>query len=43
MMVATKDLVGEQYYIHGVGLEMGKNEGVEMGSRTNSMRAPQDV
>jgi len=43
MMVATKDLVGEQYHIHGIGLSMGKHGGIEMGSRTNSMRAPQDV
>lgn len=29
--------VGEQYHIHGIGL-WGKYNGIEMGSRTNSLR-----
>ena len=43
LMIAVKDLVGEQYHIHGIGLWMGKNSGIEMGSRTSNMRLPQDV
>ncbi|KII83920.1 hypothetical protein PLICRDRAFT_179954 [Plicaturopsis crispa FD-325 SS-3] len=44
LMVAVKELVGEQYHIRGVGLRTPRHEGagVEMGSRTNSLR-PQDV
>ena len=37
LMVATKELVGEQYHIHGVGF-VAKMPGVEMASRTNSLR-----
>ncbi|KZP16769.1 hypothetical protein FIBSPDRAFT_1047238 [Athelia psychrophila] len=36
LMVATKNLVGEQYHIHGVGL-WDKHKGVELGSRTTSL------
>ncbi|KAK2467251.1 hypothetical protein APHAL10511_000800 [Amanita phalloides] len=40
LMVAAKEIVGEQYYIDGMGL--GHHGGVEMGSRTESiqLRAP---
>ena len=41
LMIAAKDLVGEQYHIHGVGFWMGKNSGT--GSRTSTMRLPQEV
>jgi len=43
LMIAAKDLVGEQYHIHGVGFWMGKDSGIEMGSRTSAMRLPQEV
>ncbi|KIM88532.1 hypothetical protein PILCRDRAFT_62336 [Piloderma croceum F 1598] len=43
LMIAAKDLVGEQYHIHGVGLWMGKNSGIGIGSRTSTMRLPQEV
>ncbi|KZT24411.1 hypothetical protein NEOLEDRAFT_1207860 [Neolentinus lepideus HHB14362 ss-1] len=36
LMVATKEIVGEQYHIHGVGLK-------GMGTRTNSVRPGMDV
>lgn len=41
-MLATKELVGEQYHIHGVGY-VAKTGGVEIGSRTNSLRPANDV
>lgn len=41
-MVAAKEIVGEQYHIHGVGLRMGKDGGVELGSRINSL-GPQNA
>ncbi|KAA1476343.1 hypothetical protein DENSPDRAFT_932985 [Dentipellis sp. KUC8613] len=37
LMVATKELVGEQYHIHGVG-HISRSSGVEMGTRTSSLR-----
>lgn len=42
-MVAAKEVVGEQYHIHGVGLS--KHGGVELGMRQDSVpfRVPQDV
>lgn len=43
LMVATKNLVGEQYHIQGVGLRVGRNGGLEMGSRTDSLRPAKDV
>ncbi|KAI0060820.1 hypothetical protein BV25DRAFT_1871013 [Artomyces pyxidatus] len=47
LMVATKELVGEQYHIHGVGYvskaAAAGNGGVEMGSRTNSLRPTSEV
>lgn len=44
LMVATKNLVGEGYHLHGVGATwFGKNGGVEMGSRTNSLRPLRDA
>ncbi|EGN97169.1 hypothetical protein SERLA73DRAFT_183808 [Serpula lacrymans var. lacrymans S7.3] len=44
LMVAVKELVGEQYHIHGVGLgHHRKPAGVEMSSPTISMRPMQDV
>jgi hypothetical protein len=42
LMVATKELVGEQYHIHGVGF-VAKMPGVELTSRTNSLRPAVDV
>ncbi|KAI0318290.1 hypothetical protein OF83DRAFT_1057097 [Amylostereum chailletii] len=42
LMMATKELVGEQYHIHGVGF-VAKTGGVEMASRTNSLRPAMDV
>ncbi|KAF8344985.1 hypothetical protein F5887DRAFT_968850 [Amanita rubescens] len=36
LMMATKEVVGEQYYIHGMGL--GHHRGVEMGDRTESIQ-----
>ncbi|KZV73701.1 hypothetical protein PENSPDRAFT_602548 [Peniophora sp. CONT] len=42
LMVATKELVGEQYHIHGVGF-VQKMGGVDMASRTNSLRPGHDV
>ncbi|KAI0271253.1 hypothetical protein BC834DRAFT_432593 [Gloeopeniophorella convolvens] len=42
LMLATKELVGEQYHIHGVGY-ISKMGGVELGSRINSLRPPHDV
>ena len=40
LMMATKEVVGEQYYIHGMGF--GHHGGLEMGDRTESiqLRAP---
>ncbi|KAH7888067.1 hypothetical protein F5I97DRAFT_1806524 [Phlebopus sp. FC_14] len=45
LMVAVKELVGEQYHIHGVGLPLyrGRSYGVEMRSPTISIRPVQDV
>ncbi|PFH45992.1 hypothetical protein AMATHDRAFT_70774 [Amanita thiersii Skay4041] len=52
LMLATKEIVGEQYHIHGIGIgrqqgagDGGGGGGVELGSRTNSMqpRAPEIV
>ena len=43
LMVATKDLVGEQYHIHGVGPWTGKNAGIGLESRTSSIRPAQEV
>lgn len=39
LMMATKEVVGEQYYIHGMGLG---HHGMGMGDRTESiqLRAP---
>jgi len=42
LMHATKELVGEQYHIHGVGL-IPKVGGVEMVSGTASVRPIHDV
>lgn len=42
LMLATKELVGEQYHIHGVGY-VSKTGGVEMQSRTSSLRPSRDV
>ncbi|KAI0041545.1 hypothetical protein FA95DRAFT_1548599 [Auriscalpium vulgare] len=42
LMMATKELVGEQYHIHGVGY-VAKTSGVEMTSRTNSLRPTSEV
>ncbi|KAG7440516.1 uncharacterized protein BT62DRAFT_910398 [Guyanagaster necrorhizus] len=41
LMVAVKEIVGEQYHVHGVSTMLMKS-GVEMGSRTNTlqMRSP---
>lgn len=41
-MVAAKEIVGEQYHIHGIGLRVGKDGGLEMESRTDSL-IPQNV
>jgi len=41
LMHATKELVGEQYHIHGVGLI--PKVGVEMASGTASVRRVHDV
>ena len=43
LMVATKNLTGEQYHIQGVGFRVKKHGGIEMGSRTNSLRPAKDV
>lgn len=43
LTVAIKELVGEQYHIHGVGLRPQRHEGVEMGSRTNSFPTHSNV
>jgi hypothetical protein len=42
LMHATKELVGEQYHIYGVG-HTAKVVGMEMGSRTNSLRPIHDA
>ncbi|TFY76526.1 hypothetical protein EWM64_g7486 [Hericium alpestre] len=42
LMVATKELVGEQYHIHGVGY-VSRVGGVEMGTRTSSLRPGMDA
>ncbi|KAI0292339.1 hypothetical protein B0F90DRAFT_1811958 [Multifurca ochricompacta] len=42
LMHATKELVGEQYHIHGVG-HISKVAAVDMGSRTNSLRPIHDA
>lgn len=42
LMVATKELVGEQYHIHGVGF-VSKTGGVEMSTRTSSLRPGHDA
>ncbi len=36
LMMATKEVVGEQYYIHGMGF--GHHRGVDMGDRTQSIQ-----
>lgn len=41
LMLAVKEVVGEQYGIRGVGMgTMSRAAGVEMGSRTNTLRLP---
>lgn len=42
-MVATKNLTGEQYHIQGVGFTVEKHDGIEMGSRINSLGPARDV
>ncbi|KDQ52942.1 hypothetical protein JAAARDRAFT_39659 [Jaapia argillacea MUCL 33604] len=42
LMVATKELVGEQYHIHGVGFEMRFGE-AESGTRPSSIRPARDA
>jgi hypothetical protein len=42
LMHATKELVGEQYHIHGVGY-VARVGGVETGPRTNSLRPIHDA
>ncbi|KAK0473358.1 hypothetical protein IW261DRAFT_1503962 [Armillaria novae-zelandiae] len=37
LMVAVKEIVGEQYHVHGIGTGPMKS-GVEMGSRTNTLQ-----
>ncbi|KAF8628826.1 hypothetical protein AX17_005887 [Amanita inopinata Kibby_2008] len=43
LMVAVKEVVGEQYHIHGIGLS--RSGGVELGSRSNSVqfKGPENV
>ncbi|KXN81239.1 hypothetical protein AN958_05700 [Leucoagaricus sp. SymC.cos] len=45
LMIAAKDIVGEQYHIHGVGLTSSPRIGVELGPRTSAiqLRPPKDV
>ncbi|KAF9446717.1 hypothetical protein P691DRAFT_776668 [Macrolepiota fuliginosa MF-IS2] len=46
LMIATKDIVGEQYHIHGIGLITNlRTGGVELGPRTSTVhfRPPKDV
>ncbi|KAL0581273.1 hypothetical protein V5O48_000756 [Marasmius crinis-equi] len=45
LMVAVKEIVGEDYHIHGVGLSTSRNMGVELGPRTSTIpyRAPENV
>jgi len=46
LMIATKDIVGEQYHIHGIGLVTNsRTGGVELGPRTSTVhfRPPKDV
>ena len=42
LMLAAKEIVGEQYYIHGLGFGNIASEGVEMRDRMESiqLRAP---
>lgn len=42
LMVSTKELVGEQYHIQGLGY-VKKMGGVELAPRTSSLRPVQDV
>ncbi len=37
LMVAVKEIVGEQYHVHGVSA-VAMRSGVEMGSRTNTLQ-----
>ena len=41
-MLATKELVGEQYHIHGVGY-ISKLAGVEMGAHADTLRPIHDA
>lgn len=46
LMLAVKEIVGEQYHIHGVGLgPTSRSGGVALGLRTSSVpfRPPADV
>ncbi|KAL0959307.1 hypothetical protein HGRIS_014571 [Hohenbuehelia grisea] len=46
LMMATKEIVGEQYHIHGLGLgpeQSQKTEGVPLGPRISSVRYAQGV
>jgi len=40
LMMATKELVGEQYHIHGVGY-VSRMDGVEMTTRSGTLRPAQ--
>lgn len=47
LMVAAKDIVGEQYHIHGIGLmstpKNGNAVGLGQGTSTVHFRPPKDV